>query len=161
MVLSLQSTLPVYLSTQASGLSCNCKDMFNCRREDLGKYFKELVNLKGSSTLKADFSVLVTMEPLAVYLFSFSMTWRCLLFLLFYYMIKNLSISFSTSDSWYPLPFLLAHYLFRVEWVMCGLRDRIKIVGLITVGVTVSILTTVFSEDFKPPAWWIFEKLIV
>lgn len=38
MLLNLHSILPMYLSTQAgSGLSCNCKEMFNCRRNILGK----------------------------------------------------------------------------------------------------------------------------
>lgn len=69
------------------------------QKKDFGKYFKELGHLKGSSTSKAGISALVTMEPLDVSLFSFSLTWRWLLFLLFYYMIKNLATSFSASDS--------------------------------------------------------------
>lgn len=69
------------------------------QKKNFGRYSKELDNLKGSSTSKAGISALVIMEPLAGWLFSFPLTWRWLLFCLFYYMIKKLTTSFSTSDS--------------------------------------------------------------
>lgn len=64
---------------------------FQLQKKDFGKCFKELGNLKGSSTSKAGISALATVKPLAQSLFSFFLTWRWLFSFLFYYKIKTIT----------------------------------------------------------------------